>query len=99
MFTKLFRNVTTLFVVAPAAVSPVRAQQDFVLGPSVALSGPEAELGRDMQLSAPLYFDSINAAGGIRRRIIRPCRHTDERSCDSARDQWQRAVLRCVISA
>ena len=51
--------------------SPVRAQgQDIVLGQSVALSGPAAELGREMQLGAQMYFESINAAGGIRGRKI-----------------------------
>ena len=44
--------------------------QDIVLGQSVALTGPSAELGREMQLGAQLYFDSINAAGGIRGRKI-----------------------------
>jgi len=69
-FTKLFRNVTTLFVTVAAAASPVLAQQDILLGQSVALSGPAAELGREMQLGAQLYFDSINASGGIRGRKI-----------------------------
>ncbi len=41
-----------------------------MLGQSVALSGPAAELGREMQLGAQLYFDSINSAGGIRGRKI-----------------------------
>ena len=44
--------------------------QDIVLGQSVALSGPAAELGRDMQFGAQIYFDAINAAGGIRGRKI-----------------------------
>ncbi|MEO7278580.1 MAG: ABC transporter substrate-binding protein [Casimicrobium sp.] len=44
--------------------------QDIVLGQSVALSGPAAELGREMQFGAQLYFDSINEAGGIRGRKI-----------------------------
>lgn len=46
------------------------AAQDIVLGQSVALSGPAAELGREMQLGAQMYFESINAAGGIRGRKI-----------------------------
>ena len=44
--------------------------QDIVLGQSVALSGPAAELGRDMQFGAQIYFDSVNATGGIRGRTI-----------------------------
>jgi ABC-type branched-subunit amino acid transport system substrate-binding protein len=68
--TRLFRFVTTLFVSVAAAASPALAQQDILLGQSVALSGPAAELGREMQLGAQLHFDSINAAGGIRGRKI-----------------------------
>lgn len=44
--------------------------QDIVLGQSAALSGPAQELGREMQFGAKLYFDSVNAAGGIRGRKI-----------------------------
>ena len=69
-FAKLVRHLTTLLITVAAAASPVLAQQDIVLGQSVALSGPAAELGREMQLGAQLYFDSINAVGGIRGRKI-----------------------------
>ena len=41
-----------------------------VLGQSVALSGPSEQLGKDMQLGATLYFDRVNAAGGINGRKI-----------------------------
>ena len=41
-----------------------------VLGQSVALSGPAQELGKDMQLGATLYFNAINAQGGVNGRKI-----------------------------
>jgi ABC-type branched-subunit amino acid transport system substrate-binding protein len=41
-----------------------------VLGQSVALTGPAQQLGLDMQLGAKLYFDKINAAGGVNGRKI-----------------------------
>jgi len=41
-----------------------------VLGQSVALSGPAAELGKDMQFGASLYFDQVNKAGGVNGRKI-----------------------------
>jgi branched-chain amino acid transport system substrate-binding protein len=41
-----------------------------VLGQSVALSGPSEQLGKDMQLGATLYFDRVNAAGGIHGRKV-----------------------------
>jgi ABC-type branched-subunit amino acid transport system substrate-binding protein len=42
-----------------------------VLGQSVALTGPAAQLGLDMQLGASLYFNQVNAQGGVNgRRIV-----------------------------
>ena len=41
-----------------------------VLGQSVALSGPAQELGKDMQLGATLYFNQVNAHGGVNGRKI-----------------------------
>ena len=41
-----------------------------VLGQSVALSGPNQELGKDMQLGASLYFNQVNARGGVNGRKI-----------------------------
>ena len=68
-FKKLIRSLTTLFAAVAVSATPVLAQ-DILFGQSVALSGPAAELGREMQLGAQLYFDSINATGGIRGRKI-----------------------------
>jgi branched-chain amino acid transport system substrate-binding protein len=64
--------MTVAFVAAGmACLCSVSAMaQDIVLGQSVALSGAAGELGREMQLGARLYFDSVNAAGGIRGRKI-----------------------------
>jgi ABC-type branched-subunit amino acid transport system substrate-binding protein len=41
-----------------------------VLGQSVALSGPAEQLGKDMQLGASLYFNAVNAKGGVNGRKI-----------------------------
>ena len=41
-----------------------------LLGQSVAITGPAAQLGLDMQLGAKLYFDYINARGGVNGRKI-----------------------------
>ena len=42
-----------------------------VLGQSVALTGPAQQLGLDMQLGATLYFNKVNAQGGVNgRRIV-----------------------------
>jgi branched-chain amino acid transport system substrate-binding protein len=41
-----------------------------VLGQSVALSGPAAQLGLDMQQGANLYFNLVNSRGGVNGRKI-----------------------------
>jgi ABC-type branched-subunit amino acid transport system substrate-binding protein len=41
-----------------------------VLGQSVALSGPAQQLGIDMQQGAMLYFNQVNAHGGVNGRKI-----------------------------
>lgn len=41
-----------------------------LIGQSAAMSGPAAQLGQQMNLGAKLYFNAINAAGGINGRKI-----------------------------
>ncbi|MCW5661775.1 MAG: ABC transporter substrate-binding protein [Burkholderiaceae bacterium] len=62
------RTVLTRLAAAGATVAmPAFAQFDrrIVLGQSAAFSGPAAQLGIQMNRGAKLYFDSINAAGGV----------------------------------
>ena len=57
--------------IALAASTFAAAQSDpIVLGQSVALTGPAAQLGLDMQLGATLYFKKVNAQGGVNGRPI-----------------------------
>lgn len=44
--------------------------QRIVLGQSAAFSGPAAQLGIQMNHGAKVYFDAINASGGIDGRLI-----------------------------
>ena len=63
-----------LAVLASALATLASAQgvtdSQVVLGQSVALSGPAAQLGLDMQQGANLYFNMINARGGVNGRKI-----------------------------
>lgn len=56
------------------AASPALAQgvtdSQVVLGQSVALTGPAQQLGLDMQFGASLYFNQVNARGGVHGRKI-----------------------------
>jgi branched-chain amino acid transport system substrate-binding protein len=66
-----------LFLAAAAAMAATFASAQgvtdtqVVLGQSVALTGPAQQLGLDMQLGATLYFNRVNAQGGVNgRRIV-----------------------------
>jgi branched-chain amino acid transport system substrate-binding protein len=62
----------TILAAIALAASTVLAQSEgpIVLGQSVALTGPAAQLGLDMQLGASLYFNKVNAQGGVHGRKI-----------------------------
>lgn len=55
-----------------AGFPAVRAQSEgqIILGQSAALSGPAAQLGIQFHQGAKLYFDGVNAQGGIGRQQI-----------------------------
>jgi branched-chain amino acid transport system substrate-binding protein len=54
-----------------AGFHPAQAQDDrIVLGQSAAFSGPAAQLGIQFHAGAKLYFDLLNAQGGVGRRSI-----------------------------
>jgi ABC-type branched-subunit amino acid transport system substrate-binding protein len=60
--------VLTQLAAASASIAlPALAQSDrrIVLGQSAAFSGPAAQLGIQMNIGAKLFFDAINAAGGV----------------------------------
>lgn len=63
-----------LAAVAVAAATFASAQgvtdTQVILGQSVALTGPAQQLGLDMQLGANLYFQKVNAEGGVNGRKI-----------------------------
>jgi branched-chain amino acid transport system substrate-binding protein len=63
-----------LAALALAAVNLAQAQgvteSQVVLGQSVALTGPAAQLGLDMQQGASIYFNQVNAQGGVNGRKV-----------------------------
>jgi ABC-type branched-subunit amino acid transport system substrate-binding protein len=55
---------------APSALAQGVSDSQVVLGQSVALTGPAQQLGLDMQFGASLYFNQVNAHGGVNGRKI-----------------------------
>ncbi len=71
---RTFRSTTdALGGVALALLSTFAhaAENDVVIGQTIALSGGLAEHGKAVQLGARAYFDKVNAAGGVHgRRLV-----------------------------
>jgi ABC-type branched-subunit amino acid transport system substrate-binding protein len=63
-------SLLALALSAGVALAQGVTDTQIVLGQSVALSGPAQELGKDMQLGASLYFNEVNARGGVNGRKI-----------------------------
>ena len=80
MNRRAFISVVALLAAAPAFGQGVSDSQ-VVLGQSAAFSGPSAQLGKDMREGAMLYFDHVNAQGGVNgRRIV--LKSLDERALE-----------------
>ncbi len=56
--------------IAGAVAAQGVTDSQVLLGQSVALSGPAEQLGKDMQTGASLYFNAVNAKGGVNGRKI-----------------------------
>ena len=58
--------------VALASFNIVRAESEtkIVLGQSAAFTGPAAQLGIQFYQGAKVYFDQLNAHGGVGKRLI-----------------------------
>ena len=72
MLRNLFVSLAAAFVAAfpPGAPAQGVSAERIVLGQSVALTGPAAELGIQMRNGARAYFDHVNAQGGVHGRRI-----------------------------
>ena len=68
----MLRAILSSFLLALAASAAAQGVSDsqIVLGQSVALSGPAQQLGLDMRQGASLYFNLVNAQGGVNGRKI-----------------------------
>jgi len=71
MDRRQFLNAGAMFSVALASSKIFAASGDIVLGQSAPMSGPAKDLGIEMRDGALLWFNAINAKGGIGGRNIR----------------------------
>lgn len=70
-FRHLLAAAISLLLSAAVLAEPGVSDKEIVLGQSAALSGPAKELGSEMRSGALLYFEQVNAGGGIHGRRIR----------------------------
>lgn len=67
------RNFTlSAAAIAATGFSPAQAQPDnkIILGQSAAFTGPAAQLGIQFNAGAKVFFDQLNAKGGVHRKQI-----------------------------
>jgi ABC-type branched-subunit amino acid transport system substrate-binding protein len=69
MMTRALLTALALMAATPAFAQGVNESQ-IVLGQSAALTGPAQDLGKDMRTGAMLYFNYVNANGGVHGRKI-----------------------------
>ncbi|MDA0190379.1 MAG: ABC transporter substrate-binding protein, partial [Proteobacteria bacterium] len=65
--------ISAALLAVPASVAraePGVTDKALLIGQSAALTGPAQALGQEMRLGAQLYFDQVNASGGIHGRKL-----------------------------
>lgn len=70
VFAKLVAGLVGLFLAFEVHSETGAPDRTIVLGQSLAMTGPLAELAKEYRSGALLYFDHINAQGGIKGRRI-----------------------------
>ena len=86
-----------------AALPAWAAGEPIVIGQVAPLTGPQGVTGRAINAGAKLYFDSINAKGGVRGRPVTLVTRDDELAeeggpCSLCVDmKWLRIELGCKV--
>lgn len=71
MLTSALALATRVLGCAAALLIGATAHAEIVVGQVAPFSGPQAVTGRAIHAGAKLYFDSVNAAGGVRGQKIK----------------------------
>lgn len=65
MLSRRHAQLALISLALPASLARAQERRSIVLGQSVPLTGPAAQLGLQMQLGAKACFEAVNAAGGV----------------------------------
>jgi branched-chain amino acid transport system substrate-binding protein len=63
-------GITTMAAASTAQAETGVTNDTIIVGQSVPMSGPAAQLGQQLNRGAKLYFNAVNAAGGVNGRKI-----------------------------
>ena len=58
-------GITTMAAASTAQAETGVTNDTIIVGQSVPMSGPAAQLGQQLNRGAKLYFNAVNAAGGV----------------------------------
>ncbi|MDF1484951.1 ABC transporter substrate-binding protein [Ramlibacter sp. H39-3-26] len=72
--------------------------EKIVLGQSAAFTGPSAQLGLQFNAGARLYFDQLNAQGGVGRRLIEIARLDDGYEPDRCAENTRKFIADDVFA-
>ncbi|MDF2465765.1 MAG: transporter substrate-binding protein [Ramlibacter sp.] len=102
---RIFKSLTRSLMVAALATLGMagHAQEgvgktNIVIGQSVALTGPGSALAVPFHLGAKVYFDRVNAAGGINGRKIELVTLDDRGNAQMASDNTRKLLEQGVLS-
>ena len=90
----LHRSIAEPHAAAEISGDAAPSDQDLVLGQSLPLSGPSAQLGLDYRRGAMAWFDAVNRQGGIHGRRIRLVSLDDQYEPDQTLRNTQQLLQR-----
>src|SRR5690242_14422766 len=75
------------------------ARDPLLVGQSAAISGSQAEFGKEIRDGANAYFESVNRQGGVHGRPIRMVTLDDGGSPDKAKENAARLIVEAKVLA
>ncbi len=87
-------SVTFLFILGDAtfAASPGVTATEIIIGQSCPLDGPVKVIGNEIKNGAKLYFDHINATGGIKGKQIKVITYNDSYNPDTCKENTEKLI-------
>lgn len=95
---RTFSITTGATLLAGFNIARAQSEGKIILGQSAAFTGPAAQLGIQFYQGAKLYFDQINAKGGIGKRLIEIRTMDDGYEPDRSAENTRKLIAEDVFS-